>query len=880
MADIRIKDLPTTATQTASDDFIALDGTVNGTRKIDASAPSFKTSVTSPSVVAPAATNLTLAGGSTGASLVLGSGTTSPYLQLRAAGRFAVNAIASNDSYIEYVGNAGTAGTTSVVVGQSAGGLGIVYNRSNAALTFGTNSLERGRFTDTGNLLIGTTTDTSSRLKLVGTDNSGPKTWTASSAALSGALFDSYQDSGGNGFQRYTDIVSLQDSDGVNGGGVIRFVTNSISSDSGTEAMRVTKLQNLLIGGTTDITGSGGLKVFGTTAASSTTSGALQVAGGVGVAGAIYGDELRVKKGGGTSSFINGLTLESGSAAGNFWPGIDWRDSTMGSVARIYTFREGGSFATSMVFQTSIAGSATPTTALTINSAQAATFAGVVTIKPATNVTQLLLEQNNATANWGLFADSTDGSLQFKRSAGSAALSINGGTNGTTFNANPTVTTGGYTTLSVASTSSVAHAAINFLTQSDGASGWTFGKRDDGLSGIPLGSLSGIYNSTGVFWLTKTGGLVLKDSSASSSSTTGALQVAGGIYAGAASVFAGDVTRSGTGESLFIATTSNTASSGRVRLTNSGAGGRTFDILSGGSTAADAAIQSKFSIYDITAGASRFTIDSAGAATFANTVTATGLTLNLSSGFGSTILAGITGYNNFTLNGSNSLTTGMGMYGGASGDAALYINAPATGNVYFRIGGSDKVAIKPSGNLLVGGNTDISGTGGMKIFGTTAGSAGVGALVVSGGLATGAASYFGGNVTIGAKTGAQAGAIDSLTMSSGYPSTATPTNQQLKIYLGYVSATEAYGFTTDNVARIWYHAGNTTGPTGGHIFATGGTERVAINSAGTTFSSLIFPQQAITASAPTYVKGAIYFDTTLNKLRVGGATGWETITSV
>ena len=34
------------------------------------------------------------------------------------------------------------------------------------------------------------------------------------------------------------------------------------------------------------------------------------------------------------------------------------------------------------------------------------------------------------------------------------------------------------------------------------------------------------------------------------------------------------------------------------------------------------------------------------------------------------------------------------------------------------------------------------------------------------------------------------------------------------------------------------------------------------------------------ASAPTYVKGAIYFDTTLNKLRVGGAAAWETITSV
>jgi len=47
-----------------------------------------------------------------------------------------------------------------------------------------------------------------------------------------------------------------------------------------------------------------------------------------------------------------------------------------------------------------------------------------------------------------------------------------------------------------------------------------------------------------------------------------------------------------------------------------------------------------------------------------------------------------------------------------------------------------------------------------------------------------------------------------------------------------------------------------------------------------TFAGTISPQQATTAAAPAYVKGAIYFDTTLNKLRVGGATAWETITSV
>ena len=39
------------------------------------------------------------------------------------------------------------------------------------------------------------------------------------------------------------------------------------------------------------------------------------------------------------------------------------------------------------------------------------------------------------------------------------------------------------------------------------------------------------------------------------------------------------------------------------------------------------------------------------------------------------------------------------------------------------------------------------------------------------------------------------------------------------------------------------------------------------------------PSQYTTVSAPPYMKGAMYFDTTLNKLRIGGATAWETVTS-
>jgi hypothetical protein len=41
MADIRIKDLTTTASTTAADDFFAADGTTNGTRKLSAYSPTF-----------------------------------------------------------------------------------------------------------------------------------------------------------------------------------------------------------------------------------------------------------------------------------------------------------------------------------------------------------------------------------------------------------------------------------------------------------------------------------------------------------------------------------------------------------------------------------------------------------------------------------------------------------------------------------------------------------------------------------------------------------------------------------------------------------------------------------------------------------------------
>lgn len=58
-----------------------------------------------------------------------------------------------------------------------------------------------------------------------------------------------------------------------------------------------------------------------------------------------------------------------------------------------------------------------------------------------------------------------------------------------------------------------------------------------------------------------------------------------------------------------------------------------------------------------------------------------------------------------------------------------------------------------------------------------------------------------------------------------------------------------------------------------------GSIRIQSDATSCTFADIIKPPQYATAGAPAYQKGAIYFDTTLNKLRVGGATAWETITS-
>jgi len=164
MADIRIKDLASTATTTASDDFMAVDGTTNGTRKMNAAAPAFLTSVTTPSLTSPASSPLTLAGGSSGASLVLGQGADGA-VTISPAGTGDINLTAAGSGSFVYVNAANPilfinetdqSADARLWAMQSEGGL-FKLRAFNDALS---SAVDTFAATRTGNLLIGTTSET------------------------------------------------------------------------------------------------------------------------------------------------------------------------------------------------------------------------------------------------------------------------------------------------------------------------------------------------------------------------------------------------------------------------------------------------------------------------------------------------------------------------------------------------------------------------------------------------------------------------------------------------------------------------------------------------------------------------------------------------
>ena len=162
--------------------------------------------------------------------------------------------------------------------------------------------------------------------------------------------------------------------------------------------------------------------------------------------------------------------------------------------------------------------------------------------------------------------------------------------------------------------------------------------------------------------------------------------------------------------------------------------------------------------------------------------------------------------------------------------------------------------VTSSGNLTLGGTLDLSSP---PAIGATAPSTGKFTTLTGTGLAT-----------LGSSTGVKV-QIDRASDDTSY---------------GLITLNGAFASSTTSGLY-----GRNAGGDAGKLYITGitnvflqiaGATAVTVSSTGLTTAGTISPQQATTAAAPTYVKGAIYFDTTLNKLRVGGAAGWETITSV
>ena len=208
------------------------------------------------------------------------------------------------------------------------------------------------------------------------------------------------------------------------------------------------------------------------------------------------------------------------------------------------------------------------------------------------------------------------------------------------------------------------------------------------------------------------------------------------------------------------------------------------------------------------------------AATFAGSVTTA-----------STLTTGASGGSDGGLNlkrASDGLTVGSLALNIASG---LFTVGTAYSFITFATEGVERGRFT-NGNLLIGttDTTGLTGVGGLKINSSTAGSASAGALVVTGGLATGADSYIGGKLTQSVAAGT---VIQSLVHTS-------PTAGVYQEWKTNTTTDRAYVGTGNQVisgGSIADFAINSV--TGNVILGTASAARLTIGSAGATFAGAV-----------------------------------------
>ena len=173
------------------------------------------------------------------------------------------------------------------VIATAASGTRTIYNsggfdfRNFTVATIGSSVTDTSRMviTSGGNVGIATS-NPASKLSLGGAiSQASPLTYTPSEARQ--GFFNSYYSNSEGAFPQYLDIVSYGQPDGTNGGGVIRFLTNPVTSSSAAvERMRITSGGNIGIG---TITPSDKLQVVGSLRWGSATNNLVSFADGGGV---------------------------------------------------------------------------------------------------------------------------------------------------------------------------------------------------------------------------------------------------------------------------------------------------------------------------------------------------------------------------------------------------------------------------------------------------------------------------------------------------------------------------------------------------------------------------------------------------------------------
>jgi hypothetical protein len=240
------------------------------------------------------------------------------------------------------------------------------------------------------------------------------------------------------------------------------------------------------------------------------------------------------------------------------------------------------------------------------------------------------------------------------------------------------------------------------------------------------------------------------------------------------------------------------------------------------------------------------------------------------------------GYQALKANTTGDTNTAVGLNASLSSTSANNNTVMGTSAMQSNLTGSFNVAVGVGAILASTSGAYNVGLGFYALFNTTS----------SANTAVGyQAGYTGSSASGNTYFGVQAGYTNNANYNTfiGYNAGYGNTSGTYNTYLGIATGGNgvARSMTTGSKNTI---IGGFSGNQGGLDIRTAdnyvvlsdgdGNPRQYFNGSIAIFNGTISPVQATTAAAPAYVKGAIYFDTTLNKLRVGGATAWETITSV